>query len=117
MKKHTLFLFSLFSTLAVTSQEVMSTQGDSYLNANSSIVFTIDETVVNTKTDRVFELTQGFHQTNWNLIALEDYTPCYGATIFPNLTSKMLNIKTSMFEVVSYSVNNSHGKLILRDKV
>ena len=43
MKKITLVLFSLFATLTVSAQEVVSTQGDSYSNASGSIDFTIGE--------------------------------------------------------------------------
>lgn len=45
MKKTAFVLFSLFATISVTAQEVVSTQGDSYSNASGSIDFTIREVV------------------------------------------------------------------------
>ena len=65
MKKNTLVLFSLFASLAVTAQEVISTQGESYSNASASIDFTIGEVIINTETAGTNVITQGFHQTNW----------------------------------------------------
>ena len=66
-------LFSLFATLTVSAQEVVSTQGDSYSNGSGSIDFTIGEVIINTGTDGSNDLTQGFHQTNWNFVGLEDH--------------------------------------------
>ena len=87
MKRTTFVLFSLFATISVTAQEVVSTQGDSYSNASGNIDFTIGEVVINTGTDGSNDLTQGFHQTNWNFLGVEDHSPSYEATIFPNPTS------------------------------
>jgi hypothetical protein len=64
MIKSTLFFFSLLTTISVTAQEVVSTQGDSYSNSSGSIDFTIGEVIINTGTDGTNDLTQGFHQTN-----------------------------------------------------
>jgi hypothetical protein len=115
MKKSTFVLFSLFAAISVSAQEVVSTQGDSYSNSTGSIDFTIGEVVINTVTDGTNDLTQGFHQTNWNFVGLEDHSPSYEATIFPNPTSEVLNIKTSMFENVTYALYDAQGKLVMQD--
>jgi hypothetical protein len=115
MKKNTLVLFSLFATLSVSAQEVVSTQGDSYSNASGSVDFTIGEVVINTGTDGTSDLTQGFHQTNWNFLGVEDFAPNYEAIIFPNPTEDVLNIRTSTFENVTYTLYDAMGKLVLQD--
>ncbi|MDG1190154.1 MAG: T9SS type A sorting domain-containing protein [Flavobacteriales bacterium] len=115
MKKRTLFLFSLLSTIAVSAQEVLSTQGDSYSNTSANINFTIGEVVINTGTNGTNELTQGFHQTNWNFVGMEDHSPSFNATVFPNPTSEVLNIRTSSFENVRYTLYNAQGKLLIQD--
>ena len=115
MKKRTLLVFSLLSTLAVSAQEVVATQGDSYSNASANIDFTIGEVIINTGTDGSNDLTQGFHQTNWNFVGLEDHSPSYEATIYPNPTSEVLNIKTSTFENVTYTLYDALGKLVMQD--
>ena len=104
MKKITFVLFSLFATITVSAQEVVATQGDSYSNASGNIDFTIGEVVINTGTDGTNDLTQGFHQTNWNFLGVEDFAPNYEAIIYPNPTSDVLNIRTSTFENVTYTV-------------
>jgi hypothetical protein len=115
MKKNTLVLFSLFAALSVSAQEVVSTQGDSYSNASGSVDFTIGEVVINTGTDGTSDLTQGFHQTNWNFLGVEDFAPNYEAIIFPNPTEDVLNIRTSTFENVTYTLYDAMGKLVLQD--
>ena len=117
MKKSTIVLFSLFATLTVSAQEVVATQGDSYSNGSANIDFTIGEVVINTGTDGTNDLTQGFHQTNWNFVGLEDHAPIYEAIIFPNPTSEVLNIRTSSFENVTYTLYDAMGKLVLQDKL
>lgn len=115
MKKRTLFLFSLLSTIAVSAQEVLSTQGDSYSNASSNIDFTIGEVIINTGSDGTVDLMQGFHQTNWNFVGMEEYSPGFKASVFPNPTSEVLNIRTSSFENVRYTLYNAQGKLLIQD--
>lgn len=113
MKK--LLLFGAIAlSLQLFGQEVVSTQGDSYTNTSGSIDFTIGEVVINTETDGTNDITQGFHQTNWHFLGVENYTPSYEATIFPNPTSEVLNIKTSKFEKVTFTLYDAQGKLILQ---
>ena len=107
--------FSLFSAATVYAQEVVSTQGESYSNSSASIDFTIGEVIINTGTDGSHDLTQGFHQTNWNFLGVEDFAPDYEASIFPNPTSDVLNIKTSSFENVTYTLYDAQGKLVLQN--
>jgi hypothetical protein len=115
MIKNTLVFFSLLTTLSVSAQEVIATQGDSYSNAGANIDFTIGEVVINTGTDGTNDLTQGFHQTNWNFLGVEDFAPNYEATIFPNPASDVLNIKTSSFENVTYTLYDAQGKLVMQN--
>jgi len=117
MKKNALLLLSLITTLSVSAQEVVSTQGDSYSNGSGSIDFTLGEVIIATGTDGTNDLTQGFHQTNWNFLGLEDYAPDYEATIFPNPTQDVLNIRTSSFENVTYTLYDAQGKIVLQDKL
>jgi hypothetical protein len=117
MKKQTLFLLSLLSTFAVSAQEVVSTQGGSYSNVSANIDFTIGEIVINTGSSGSIELTQGFHQTNWNFVGLQNHSPSFNATIFPNPTSEILTIKTNTFENVNYSLYDAQGKCVIQDKL
>ena len=115
MKRHTLVLFSLFVAISVSAQEVVATQGESYSNASANIDFTIGEVIIATGTDGTNYITQGFHQTNWNFLGVEDHAPNYEAIIFPNPTEDVLNIRTSTFENVTYTLYDAQGKLVMQN--
>jgi phosphoribulokinase len=101
----------------IHSQEVVSTQGETYSSPNAIIDFTVGEVVINTVSDGTNNITQGFHQTNWNFVGLENHTPSFEAIIFPNPTSEVLNIRASAFENVIYTLYDAQGKLIVKDKL
>ena len=113
MKRTTFVLFSLFATISVSAQEVVTTQGDSYSNASGNIDFTLGEVVINTGTDGTNDLTQGFHQTNWSFVSIVNHVPRYEAIIFPNPTDDFLNIQSISFKNVNYSLFDEMGKLVL----
>ena len=115
--KRLLLFGALTLSLNSLGQDVVSTQGDSYTNASGSIDFTIGEVVINTVTDGTNDITQGFHQTNWNFLGVEDFAPNYEAIIFPNPTEDVLNIRTSAFENVTYTLYDAQGKLVMQDKL
>ncbi len=115
MTKRGLLLFSLLSTIGVSAQEVVSTQGESYSNSNGSINFTIGEVSIDTGTDGTNDITQGFHQTNWSFLGLEDHVTSFNASIFPNPTSEVLILKISAFNNVHYYLYDAQGKLVLND--
>jgi len=113
----TFIFFLLLTSACVTAQEIVATQGDSYTNSSGSIDFTIGEVIINAGTDGANDLTQGFHQTNWNFVSIEDHVSSYEAIIFPNPTSAILNIRTGSFENVTYTLYDAQGKLVLQDKL
>ena len=115
MKKQIFLLVTFFTAFAVSAQEVVSSQGETFSNANGSIDFTVGEVIINTGSNGTNKLTQGFHQTNWNFLGLEDFAPDYEATIFPNPTTDVLNIKTSKFENVGYTLYDAQGKLVMQN--
>ena len=115
--KQLLILGLLTIINSVHSQEVVSTQGETYSSPNAIIDFTVGEVVINTFSDGTNNITQGFHQTNWNFVGLENHTPSFEAIIFPNPTSEVLNIRASAFENVIYTLYDAQGKLIVKDKL
>ena len=102
MKKQIFLFATLFAAFAASAQEVVSSQGETYSNANGSIDFTVGEVIINTGTN---DLTQGFHQTNWNFLGLEDFAPDYEAIIYPNPTDDRLNTRTNNFEKVTHTLS------------
>ncbi|MDX2360596.1 MAG: T9SS type A sorting domain-containing protein [Crocinitomicaceae bacterium] len=115
MKKQLIAICVIAFTHFCFGQEVVSTQGDSYSNASGSLDFTIGEVVINTVSDGNNDLTQGFHQTNWNFVGLEDHQPDFEVSVFPNPVEDALNIRTSHFEEVNYALYDSRGRLVVQN--
>ena len=46
---------------------------------------------------------------------MENLAPNYEVTIFPNPTEDVLNIRTSTFENVTYTLYDAMGKLVLQN--
>jgi hypothetical protein len=117
MKRKALIAFSLIvgSSATIFGQEVISSQGDSYSNASGSIDFTIGEVVINTVSDGTNDLTQGFHQTMWNFVGLDEFDANFVVSIFPNPTQDVLTIQAGMFEDVTFVLTDATGRIILKD--
>ena len=116
MKK--LLLFGALALSSVTyAQEIVSTQGDSYTNGSGSIDFTIGEVVINTGTDGTNDLTQGFHQTNWNFLGVDNHEQNSEATVYPNPMGTELYIQTENFEFVSYVLYDATGRIVAENKL
>lgn len=117
MKKSLLFIASFFLGTGAFAQEVVSSQGESYSNANGSIDFTIGEAAIDTGTDGSNDITQGFHQTNWNFAGLEDHQPSVRALIYPNPTQESLVIRIDMFEGVVYKMTDATGRIVRENQL
>lgn len=118
LKVFLLFMsFVMLVGIDAYGQEVISTQGESYTNANSSMDFTIGEVVINTGSDGSNDITQGFHQTNWSFVGLDDFSESYFVQVFPNPMMNSLWIKTDDFSGVNFVMHDANGKLILEGEL
>lgn len=117
MKKITCTLLFLNFVISLSAQEVVSVQGDSYSISTLSIDFTIGEVVVHQGNNGSVNLSEGFHQSSWDLLGVDDYIPEYEVAIFPNPASETIHVKTTLFNDVTYSLIDNTGKMILTDKL
>lgn len=113
MLKHFVTIFVIALSTSGKAQDVIATQGDSYSNSSGKIDFTIGEAIISTVSDANNTLTQGFHQTNWSFAGLEDYSPNYEVSIYPNPTENILNIQSSTFDNVQYTLFDVRGRRVI----
>lgn len=99
------------------AQEVVSTQGETYTNNTATIDFTIGEVISTTGTDGTNDITQGFHQSNWTLLGLEDYSSSLQVNIFPNPTEDIINIQSNAFENIRFTLYDTQGKIVKQNKL
>ena len=119
MKEQLIVLFSILTTLTISAQEVVSTQGDSYTGSGVQVDFTVGEVIINTAITSTGSrtLTQGFHQSKWSVVGIREHVLDYEAIIFPNPTEELLNIQASLFEDISYLLYDAQGKLVRKEKL
>lgn len=112
MKNHNVLLVSLLISFSSIGQEVISNQGETYSNTNGTIDFTLGEVVINTVSSGTNDITQGFHQTNWSFVGIEDLQPDYEVSVFPNPMETQLLIQAEKFQGVKYELFDSKGKIV-----
>jgi len=116
MKKKAFIALSLLvGSITAFGQEVVASQGDTYSNGSGSIDFTIGEVVISTVSDATNEITQGFHQTMWDFVGLEDFDANFAVSIFPNPAQDVLTIQATAFEDVTFILTDAAGRIVMRD--
>jgi hypothetical protein len=108
---------SSFFTVYSLSQEVIATQGGSYSSSTASIDFTIGEPVIQTVSDGNSDLTQGFHQTLWNFVGMEDHAPEVTVLVFPNPMTQDLIVQGELDAATRYQMYDANGRLILEGNI
>ena len=111
--KYIITAFILLLGLQASSQEVIASQGKSFTTASSSIDYTIGEVVIATYSSASIVVTQGFHQTNLNVLGLEDFNNDYSMKVFPNPTSDVLKLDIVNFQNLKFSLYDIEGREIL----
>jgi hypothetical protein len=117
MKRNKLLVVLLLLSAGLSAQEVISSQGDSYSNANNTLDFTIGEPIVETVTDGANSLTQGFHQTLLTITNIEDFDENFLVNIFPNPTTERVNLTIDKYKGVTFYLFDVTGKLLKQEVV
>ena len=95
-----------------TEQNVLSSSGNHFSNGSVQVSYTIGEPVIETVSNPSNTLTQGFHQTSWNFLGVEDLNSDLILTVFPNPVGDALTVKTEQYNNLSYQLFDENGKLI-----
>jgi len=92
---------------------VVSSTGGSVSTSTLKMDFTLGETVTETLSAGGNTLTQGFHQTNLTLVAIENVELFAEISIFPNPTSEFVNIDIPVnYKLMEISMFDVTGKLL-----
>jgi len=124
MKKLLQFLLQALLTVALglfasnikaqsIQNAVISSAGISATNGGITVDYTLGETVIETFTASGNTLTQGFHQTNLTLVAIENEFLFPEISIYPNPATEYIHVEIpenhAALEFLLYDVN---GKLL-----
>lgn len=117
--KVSIFITIVFTGYTIHAQQLVSTTGGLYSDAQLNVSWTIGEPVIETFTDENYVLTQGFQQQGLVLVGIESFNDQFEALrVYPNPTSDYVNIDlNSEFENLSYKVLNAEGKVVQNNKI
>lgn len=107
----------IFCGNLVFAQEVIGSAGETFSNGSLIVDYTLGETVIFTGSDGTNDLTQGFHQTKWQFVGVEEFQISFEASVYPNPTSDLLIISVQDFQDLSYQMYDSQGKLVRNGEI
>lgn len=117
MRKLLMLFLSLLSAGWLHSQslapEVIASAGEHFATANAQLSWTVGEPVIETYTGSTAQLTQGFHQTNLTVVAVNDPTAAFQVSVFPNPTAGTVSIEAGEPGVLTaLSLFDAGGRLL-----
>ena len=114
-------LFCFTGICQSVAPQVYATSGDHYIGTNAQLSWTIGEPVIETVSNTNNIITQGFHQTSYEITSIKENPDLgYNISVFPNPVSNTLQIN------ISSAVDNSNlqielmditGKILINEKV
>lgn len=119
MKNSLIFLILFIHTLTLTlfsqsvSPEVIATAGQHDANASNQVSWTLGETVITTESNSSNILTQGFHQSDLIINAIEEEDP-FGIKVYPNPVADQFTIEvTGSNQPLDFRLIDMKGEILL----
>ena len=101
-------------------RSVVGSAGDTRQHPSfGSLHWTIGEPAVETIQQSPIRLTQGFHQTYYNLIVSEESPekPDWALRLFPNPTTELVTLETAYTNDLQVSIFNGNGQALYTQKI
>lgn len=124
MKKGLLIASVFVTTLSYAQTvdlQVIGSLGGSYADANIDVNYTAGEAVIETVASGSIVLTQGFHQPDYGLNALEEQVIDNNISLYPNPTRDELNIaftnNAKNYGTIEVMVVDLQGKQVYSEEV
>ncbi|MCW3084749.1 MAG: hypothetical protein JWP12_2115 [Bacteroidetes bacterium] len=93
--------------------QVISTSGTSFSNASGQLDWTIGEPVTSALSASGNQLTQGFHQPNLVITAVNDLAADYSVNVYPNPTVDYVTLHfNNLKETLTIELYTTDGKLL-----
>lgn len=114
-----LFLTCLLSVslFILNAQDLISTGGDFFQMESGSISFTIGEPVIETLVTSGHSLTQGFQQSQREIITAANELDDISINIYPNPTVDNVRIELSEQRFLKYQLFDLNGLLLQQDNI
>lgn len=121
MKKPISFLFlSIVFIFTINAQVLFSNSGEYSSNANGSLAWSVGEAVIATISDGIDTLTQGFHQSRYEITSISENTEeDYNIQFFPNPVEDYFNIQIGNPDLSNFNfcMYDSQGKILCNKRI
>ncbi|MDD3875041.1 MAG: T9SS type A sorting domain-containing protein [Bacteroidales bacterium] len=112
-----LFLSSSMIFGQTIQNSVISSTGASASSGNVKMDYTLGEIVVETFTSGGNTITQGFHQTNLTLVAIENPELFSEINVYPNPANEYINIDIPAgYDMLNITLFDDLGRLVSQQK-
>jgi len=109
-----------FALSTVSAQQVVASGGNHHEACEISISWTLGETVIETFTTEENTLTQGFHQPQLTVVAVDEIVKLgYMITAFPNPVQNYvtLSVEAENYENLTFRLYDFNGRLIEQNPI
>lgn len=121
MKRTLIILFSLVACSVhaqALERSVVASGGDFHANSTGQLSLTLGEPVIETVAGGGSELTQGFQQTNIEVVGIADAHPEFKIQVFPNPTSAYVTLTLDQLpDNLNYDLHSLTGTTLLQKKL
>ncbi len=108
----------LCSMAQSVTPEVIASAGEHFDNGTTQLSWTLGEVMIDTYDNGSNILTQGFHQTNLTVTAIDEAVSDIRLNLYPNPTSEFLNIELGNNEKdINIQMYDMSGKLMHKDVI
>jgi hypothetical protein len=109
---------STFSFAQSITPDVTASAGAHFAITSVQMSWTLGETITETLSDGSTQLTQGFQQSNIQLVGISDFDFTYSVTAFPNPTIDVVRIQLSENSVDGrLNIIGPAGKIVLEREI
>ena len=118
MRRLIILLFLLLNSVyaqneIINSPFLIASSGDTWMQNNYILCFSVGELVIDTKIQDGIILTQGFHQEeNYQITAINETLNNYVINMYPNPTSGILNIQSNEAIYADIEIKDIRGGII-----
>lgn len=107
-----------FGMAQSVDQQVIASAGEHFDNGTTQLSWTLGEVMIDTYDNGTNILTQGFHQTELTVTAIEETLADIRMNLYPNPTSEYLNIDLGNNDKdINLSLYDMSGKIIHQARI
>ena len=112
-------LLATTSAFAQLHHQMLSSQGSTSQTNNGIIVTQTvgQQSVIGNYDNEYLKIGQGFQQANWTRIIIEQTSPEFEITIYPNPFDGIINIKHNSEQDFSMNIFDPSGKLVYKNQI